>query len=145
MRILTTLALLSSLLPAQIDTLTAHPQETLQNGNGNLVPFGVLTTGSFGEGHTMFLVPKDELPSTPAVLTGIEIHCQATSALTYSSLILNLGSTTATALVPTFANNFPTPPTNVLNAVGLTVNYASNAWPASRLPRRSCTTARARS
>lgn len=120
--------LLVPVLTAQNPALTAHPQETLQNGNGNLVPFGVLTNGSFGEGHTMFLVPKDELPSFPAILTGIEIHCQATASLVYSSLTLNLGPTTATSLQPTFANNFPTAPTNVLQAVGLQVNYLSNAW-----------------
>lgn len=120
--------LFTSLLAAQTGALTAHPQETLQNGNGNLVPFGVLTTGSFGEGHTMFLVPKDELPSFPAVLTGIEIHCQATASLVYSSLILNVGPTTATSLTSTFASNFPTAPTNVLQAVGLQVNYLSSAW-----------------
>jgi len=125
---LVTAALFTTLLSAQNPALTAHPQETLQNGNGNLVPFGVLTTGSFGEGHTMFLVPANELPSFPALLYGIEIHCQATASLTYSSLTLNCGPTTATSLQTTFANNFPTAPTNVLQAVGLTVNYSSSAW-----------------
>lgn len=122
------LALLAPFLHAQNPALTAHPQETLQNGNGNLVPFGVLSTGSFGEGHTMFLVPKDELPSFPAILWGIEIHGQASATIDYASLTLNLGPTTATTLVPTFASNFPTTPTTVLQATNLQVNYLSNAW-----------------
>ena len=66
---------LSLLLAASFATaqgaLTAHPQETLQNGNGNLVPFGVLSTGSFGEGHTMILIPKDELPSVASLFSGV--------------------------------------------------------------------------
>lgn len=118
----------STFLAAQNTALTAHPQETLQNGNGNLVPFGVLSTGSFGEGHSMFLVPKDELPSQPSLLVGIEIHCQASVTLDYASLDIHCGPTTATSLTSTFAANFPSTPTTVLSATSLQVNYASNAW-----------------
>ena len=118
----------TTLLAAQSTALTAHPQETLQNGNGNLVPFGVLNSGSFGEGRSMFLVPKDELPSQPALLVGMEIHCQGNVTLDYASLTINCGPTTATTLTSTFAANFPSTPTPVLQATSLQVTYASNAW-----------------
>ena len=54
----------------------------------------------------------------------------------YFALILNLGSTTATALVPTFANNFPTPPTdlppvhdnNPSHYTGVPLNLGNQVW-----------------
>lgn len=123
---------LSLLLAASFATaqgaLTAHPQETLQNGNGNLVPFGVLSTGSFGEGHTMILIPKDELPSVASLITGIQVHCQGTVTLDYQSLIINMGPATGTQLTTTFANNFASPPTNVLSATSLQLSYSSSQW-----------------
>lgn len=122
------ISLLSPILLAQNPALTAHPQETLQNGNGNIVPFGVISGGTFGEGRVMFLVPKDELPSFPCLLNGIEVHGQATATMDYASLSINVGATTATTLQSTFANNFPGSPTNVLAATNLQVNYLSNAW-----------------
>jgi hypothetical protein len=115
-------------LPAQ-DSVTAHPQETLQNGNGHLVPFGVTNSGSFGEGHTMILVPKEELPTTACLLTGMEIHGQLAATLDYASLVIHAAPTTATSLQLTFANNYgAVTPTQVLNATSLQVSYQSNAF-----------------
>jgi hypothetical protein len=109
-------------------TLTAHPQETVDNGNGNLVPFGLSNTGSFASGRTMILVPKHELPSIPCLLLGIEVECQQTVALTYTSLDINCAPTTATTLQATFAANYTTPPTPVLTATNLTVNWQNNTF-----------------
>ncbi|MFY9343002.1 MAG: hypothetical protein WAT39_10965 [Planctomycetota bacterium] len=102
-----------SLLSAQIAT-TAHPQETLQNGNGILGAFGAFPTGLFAEARTQILVPKDELPALPALLTAIEVHCQNLATLDYTALDLQVAPCTATVLSPTFATNFASPPTPVL-------------------------------
>ena len=126
---LSVLALLTPFVAAQNSSLTAHPQETLQNGNGNLVPFGVITSGQFGEGRTQFLVPKDELPSFPAVLAGIEIHGQGAAVMDYASLKLNIGPSTAVTLSSNFASNLPASPTTVLQATALQVSYVGTWTP----------------
>jgi hypothetical protein len=108
--------------------LTAHPQETLQNGNGNLVPFGVLSTGQFGEGHSQILIPAYELPPEPALLLGLEVHCQATASVTYAALDMTLAPTQATALSMSFASNLVAGPQSVLSATNLNVAYSSNAF-----------------
>lgn len=113
---------------AQSAALTAHPQETLQNGNGNLVPFGVTSTGIFAEGRTHMLIPKDELPSFPALLTAIEVHGQSTATLDYASLAIDLAPSTATSLSTSFAANLTTVPTSVLAATSLQVAYSSTSW-----------------
>jgi hypothetical protein len=109
-------------------TLTAHPQETVQNGNGNLVPFGISSTGSFASGRTMILVPKDELPTVPCLLFGIQVECQQNVALTYNSLTINCAPTTASTLVNSFAANYTTAPTTVLSVTNFTVNWQNNVW-----------------
>jgi hypothetical protein len=123
---------LASIATAQTPTLTAHPQETVQNGNGNLVPFGVSSAAppanTFASGRTMILVPAHELPTVPALLFGIEVECQQTVALTYTSLAISCAPTTATSLTSTFAANYTTPPTPVLTATNLTVNWQNNTW-----------------
>jgi hypothetical protein len=116
---------------AAAQQLTAHPQQTLQNGNGNIVPFGVISGGTFAEGRTHILVPANELPSIPALLDGIEIHGQATDVVDYASLTINIMPTTATSLSTTFANNLTGPVTTVLQATNLQVAYNS-AW--TRIP-----------
>lgn len=108
--------------------LTAHPQETLQNGNGNLVPFGVISTGQFGDGRSQILIPASELPTEPALLLGLEVHCQATASITYAALDLTLAPTQATALAMNFASNLGASPQQVLAATNLNVAYSSNAF-----------------
>jgi hypothetical protein len=112
---------------AQIPALSAHPQETLQNGNGNLVAFGIGETGSCGEGRTMLLVPARELPTTPCVLLGIDVHPQMAATITYSSLAIRCAPTSATTLQSAFASNFGAPPTTVLAASNLTLSW-QNGW-----------------
>jgi hypothetical protein len=112
---------------AQNFALTAHPQETLQNGNGNLVAFGIGETGSCGEGRTMLLVPARELPTTPCVLLGIDVHPQMAATITYSSLAIRCAPTSATTLQSAFASNFGAPPTTVLAASNLTLSW-QNGW-----------------
>jgi hypothetical protein len=62
-------ALAAAALAAQNGALTAHPQETLQNSSGNIAPLGVLPGGIGAEGRVMLLVPREEVPTVPAVLT----------------------------------------------------------------------------
>jgi hypothetical protein len=127
-------AALSPFARAQNFTLTAHPQETVQNGNGNLVPFGVSSAAppanSFASGRTMILVPARELPTVPCVLLGIEVECQSTVAVTYQSLDIHCApvAPTTTALTSTFAANYTVPPTQVLAATNFTVNWQNDTW-----------------
>lgn len=121
-------AVLASILAAQTQVnRTAHPNETLQNSSGNLVPFGVLSNGNFGEGHTQLLLRSVELPGPGAVLVGMEVHCQNVAAINYLSLQITVSPTTATALNPTFASNLVAPVV-VLQATNLAVAYPGNAW-----------------
>jgi hypothetical protein len=76
----------------------------------------------------MILVPARELPTVPCVLLGMEVECQQTVALTYTSLTINCAPTTATSLTSTFAANYTTPPTPVLAATNFTVNWQNNTW-----------------
>jgi hypothetical protein len=117
-------------LAAQNPSLTAHPQETVQNGNGNLVAFGVNSTGSCSESHTMLLVPACELPTVPAWLGGIEVQPQVAAALTYASLTIRCGpaNPATTALQSTFANNYAAQPTTALAATNLTMNWQPQTW-----------------
>jgi hypothetical protein len=125
----TSLLLLAALSPlaAQTTTATAHPQDTTQNSNGNLVPFGCLNGTTFTDGHCQVLIRGLELPGPGAVLTGMEVHCQGTLALTYSSLNISVSATTATSLGSNFASNLPVPQT-LLTGTNVTVNYVSNAF-----------------
>lgn len=122
----TTLALFTTLATAQ--NLTAHPQETLQNGNGNVAALGVISGGLFAEGRAHILVPKDELPSFPAALLGIEFHGGATDTVHYGPLVITLAPTTATQLSPVFANNFTAPATTVFNVPAVSVPWTTAGW-----------------
>jgi hypothetical protein len=113
---------------ASAQQLTAHPQETLQNNTGNVVPFGVLPAGNFAEGRTHILVPKDELPSQPAVLTGIEIQPTATANVDYTQLDVSVGPFVGTSLAGTFANNITVPLTPMLPTGPLTIAWTNGAW-----------------
>ncbi len=118
----------AGLLSAQQIHLTAHPQETLQNGSSHVAPFGVASTGFGGEARVHILVPKNELPGPGAVLTGIELHCLAVGTVNYASLRIAAVATPATVLMTTFAANFAAPPTVVLQATSMPVSWSAAAW-----------------
>jgi hypothetical protein len=113
----------------QVPTRTAHPQETLQNSNGNLAAFGVSTTGMCAESRTMLLLPAHELPTVPAALIGIEVHPQTAGAITYSSLRVRCGPTSASSLVTAFDQNFPATPTTTLDRQNLSLNWQTGWMP----------------
>lgn len=120
----------AALATAQNRTLTAHPQDTVQNGNGNLVAFGVNSTGSCSEAHTMLLVPACELPTVGTWLGGIQVQPQVAAALAYSSLTIKCGPAhpATTSLQATFANNYSQQPTVALAATNLTLNWQPQTW-----------------
>lgn len=126
-RCLITGFILAAAAAAQTTRPTAHPQDASNISGGNLVPLGAWSNGNYSDGRTMFLVPKHELPCFPAQLLGIEVIGNSGS-LTYSSLRLFVGPTTATSLQMTFAQNHQTAPTQVLNATNLTVSYPASTW-----------------
>jgi hypothetical protein len=121
-------AALAAVLPAQQTTRTAHPQETLQNGIANFAPFGIFSTGAGAEARAQFLIPKDELPSQPALLTGIELHALVGGTVGYASLQITAMPTTATSLSTTYAANLTGPTTVVLQANGLQVAWSTTSW-----------------
>lgn len=118
---------LAGLLPAQQGALTSHPQDSIQNGNGNLAPFGVQPTGQAAEARSQLLIRASELPGPGAVLVGIEVHAQADAALIYQLLRIRVGNTTAAALTSNLVANAQNAQT-VLNQSGLFVNYATAGW-----------------
>jgi hypothetical protein len=118
-------------LAAQSGVLTAHPQETLQNSSGNIAPLGVLPGGVAAEARAMLLVPREEAPTVPAVLTAIEIYCPSAATVQYASLQMNASATPATGLNLAFAPNFQQGPWPILSASNLTVAYGSG-W--TRIP-----------
>lgn len=118
-------------LAAQNGVLTAHPQETLQNSSGNSAPLGVLPNGVAAEARTMLLVPREEVPSLPAVLTAIDVYCPSGATVQYASLQMNATTTTATGLNLAFAPNFQQGPWPILSATNLTVAYGAG-W--TRIP-----------
>lgn len=128
-RCLLSVLVLAAATMAQSPLLTAHPQDLTLTNAGAVVPLGSWSNGStFGEGHTMILVPKHELPCFPTLLLGIEVVGSTTSPLTYASLRMHVGPTTATSLQSTFALNHQVAPTQVLNATNLTVSYTGFSW-----------------
>jgi len=126
MRHLAVLAMLSSALSAQ--GITAHPQDSIQNSNGNLAPFGCISSTGITEGHSQVLIRGLELPGPGAFLTGIEVHCQGALALTYTTLNITVSATTATSLSSNFASNLITP-IPVLQATNLTINWTGSYTP----------------
>lgn len=118
-------------LAAQSGVLTAHPQETLQNSSGNAAPLGVLPGGVAAEARAMLLVPREEVPTVPAVLTAIEVYCQSAATVQYTSLQMNATATTATGLNLAFAPNFQQGAWPILSTSNLTVAYGSG-W--TRIP-----------
>ncbi|MGE3171782.1 MAG: hypothetical protein AB7O97_04095 [Planctomycetota bacterium] len=114
-------------LAAQQVARTAHPQDTLVNGGGNLAPLGVFPTGIGAEARTQLLLRSVELPASGAVLTGIEVHCPGTLTMTYQALTITVARTTQTGLGNTFAANLAAPVV-VLQGNGLSVPYVSGSW-----------------
>lgn len=118
---------LAGILPAQQGALTSHPQDSIQNGNGNLAPFGVQPTAQAAEARSQILVRASELPGPGAVLVGLEVHAQADASLIYQSLRLRVGNTTLAALSSNLVANAQTAQT-VLNAGNVVVNYTVANW-----------------
>lgn len=129
MRTLALLLLASLPLQAQgpLNPLS-YPQETMTGSSGNLVPFGVLSSGSFAEGHTQLLIPDHHLPSTGGVLMGMAVHCQShMGPLVYTTLNIDASIATVTTLGLNFAGNMLAPMA-VLRAQNLTVTYSTAQW-----------------
>ena len=124
-------ALAAAALAAQNGALTAHPQETLQNSSGNIAPLGVLPGGIGAEGRVMLLVPREEVPTVPAVLTAIEVYCPSGATVQYTSLQMNAAATSATGLNLAFLPNYQQGPWPILSATNLTVAYGAG-W--TRIP-----------
>src|SRR5262249_2043563 len=100
---------------------TAHPQETIENSNGSVLPLGCLDATAFTEARTQIQLRSQELPGPGAVLIGMEVHCQQTLALDYTSLEIDVFRTTASGLSVTFANNETLPVHPLLRATNLHV------------------------
>src|SRR5262247_1463641 len=122
------LLFLSLPLAAQQINLTAHPQDTVQNGSANFSPLGCFNTGAGAEARSQLLVPADELPAAGAVLMGMEVQVLSPGSLTYTSLQIDVCPTSATSLTTSFAANLTGYQQTVLQATSLTVNYATSAW-----------------
>lgn len=118
-------------LAAQSTALTAHPQDTLQNNNGNVAPLGVLGNGALAEARTMILVPRHELPPVPTYLMAIHVHCQSAGNVDYASLQIHVAPTAATGLNLAFNANYSVPPWPALLATNTQVAY-SGGW--TRIP-----------
>jgi len=128
MRTLTAVVALAASLPCQQAHRTAHPQETLQDGNGDLSPLGCLSATAFTEARTQILLRSEELPGPGALLVGIEVHCQDTLSLDYASLEMDAFPTRATSLSVNFADNIRAPVTELLRATHVAVDYDATRW-----------------
>jgi len=128
MRTLTAVVALAAALPCQQAHRTAHPQETLQNGNGDVSPLGCIGPTAFTEARTQILFRSEELPGPGALLVGIEVHCQDTLTLRYSSLEIDAFATKATSLSVTFADNIRSPVSAILHGFHDPVDYDSTRW-----------------
>src|SRR5262245_48671945 len=76
MHALVTFLAFAATLTCQQVQRTAHPQESIQNNNGTLLPFGCLSPTAFTEGRTQILIRDQELPGPGAILVGLEVHCE---------------------------------------------------------------------
>jgi hypothetical protein len=121
---------LAAPLACQQSRRTAHPQETIGSSSGSVLPFGCLDATAFTEGRTQILLRDQELPGPGAVLIGMEVHCQNTVALDYTSLEIDVFPTTARTLSVTFADNETLPVHPLLRATNLQVAFDSSGWSA---------------
>ena len=118
-------------LAAQSAAVTAHPQDTLQNNNGNLAPLGVISNGALAEARTMILVPARELPPVPSVLSAIYVHAQSAVTIDYATLQVLVSPTTATGLNLAFNANHSIVPWPAMLATNTQVAY-TGGW--TRIP-----------
>lgn len=126
-RSLRLLTLLSLAAAASAQQRTAHPQDSLQNTDASHVPFGA-TVGSL-EGRTHILVPANELPNQPAILTGIEIQSEAATVVDYSNLEIFVSPIGGLSLSSLFAANLSAPQTPMLSAGPRTIAWSSGWTP----------------
>lgn len=106
-----------------------YPQETTSISSGNIIPFGAFTNQTnFDEGRSQFLIPREQLPSRGAALTGLSAVSHTYSgAMTYQSFKVTISESSATSLSTTFATNLPTP-TVVLNQTNFSITWGTRAW-----------------
>ena len=106
-----------------------YPQETTTISSGNIIPFGAFQNqANFDEGRSQFLIPREQLPSRGAALTGLSAVSHTYSGpLTYQSFKVTISETSAATLSNTFASNLPTP-TVVLNQTNFSVTWGRRAW-----------------
>jgi len=109
---------------------TAHPQETIESGNGSVLPFGCLDATAFTEARTQIQLRSQELPGPGAVLIGMEVHCLNAVALDYTSLEIDVFRTTTRGLSVTFADNVTLPVHPLLRATNLRIAFDPSGWSA---------------
>jgi len=124
---LATFVLATGLLAQAQIRVTAYPQESLTNGNGNLSPFGCVPPGSVAESHVQILILPQYLPGPGAVLLGLAAHAEVPANLVYPSLQITMSPTTSTSLGAGFAGNLPAPQL-VLSATNLNINWQTGLW-----------------
>ena len=120
--------LLAALLPAQAPFLS-YPQDALDSNSGNLVPFGFNgINGSADEGRFQQLIPAPYLPSTGALIVGMEVYTiPGTGTVTYQSLDITLGHSSGSSLSTTFANNL-IGPVAVLQETNKQITWSQSQW-----------------
>ncbi len=109
----------------------SYPQDTTTGGNGNNIAFGVSSGASLDEGRYQQLIPRTHLPSTGAVILGVEVVSRALQphTLTHESLQITLSHDARTQLDPSAATNLPAPVV-VLAVQNFSNAYAAGQWSA---------------
>ena len=107
----------------------SYPQDSTTGGNGNNIAFGVSVGSSLDEGRYQQLIPSTHLPTTPAVIVGVEVVSTAltTHNLTLESLQVTLSHDNRTQLDPNAAVNLPAPVV-VLAAQNTALTYTPGQW-----------------
>ena len=126
-RAITASCVLAAALTCQVQR-TAHPQETVADGNGSVLPFGCLSPTAFTEARTQILIRSHELPGPGAALVGIEVHCQDAVALDYTLLEIDAYETNLNALSIRFADNVSPFVDHLLSRQNLHVAYDAAGW-----------------
>lgn len=114
---------------AAAQQLTAHPQESLGSGSGNTTPLG-WAGGISAEARTQLLIPRQELPAIPTLLTGIEVAALPSGTINYQLLGITCAAADRTQLDPIFDNNLGPSPTLVMPAGPRTIEFARQDWTA---------------
>ena len=119
--------LLAVLAPLAAQQRSAHPQESLGAGSGNTTPLG--WAGGIGaESRTQVLIPRQELPAVPALLTGIEVAGLFAGSINYQSLGITCAPAQTAALDPNFATNLGPAPTVVVPPAPRGIDYSLQPW-----------------